>query len=125
MSAKIPAGPIQGPGPSTAKTIQGAADQSWKGIEGVSQPPANTAAEALARDPRKTPINPKLGPQRRKGVPRLERLRAAAKKGGKRTAELYGKEFCEGRSQRGGQSCLVRYGREYYRAIRRLRGRYE
>ena len=45
----------------------------------------------------------------------------AGKKGAKRVVQLYGKEFCEQRAVRGGQATLERYGREYYRAIRRLR----
>jgi hypothetical protein len=113
------------PGPSSAEAVQGPAEQSWYGIEGAGKPPASTAAEALARDPRKHPINTKLKPERGMGVSSLERLRAAACKGGKRTAGLYERAFFEGRSQRDGQSCLVRYGREYYLAIRRLRVRYE
>lgn len=52
---------------------------------------------------------------------RLAQIKAAAKKGGKKTARLYGKKFKEERAQLGGQACLLQYGREYYRTIRAMR----
>lgn len=51
--------PVPQPGP-TAPSLQKVANQSWYGVAGVSQPPAQTPQEALARDPRKSPTNPKL-----------------------------------------------------------------
>lgn len=38
--------------------------------------------------------------------------------GGLKVASLYGEEFFQERSSKGGQACLRRYGREFYRAIR-------
>jgi hypothetical protein len=52
---------------------------------------------------------------------RLEQIREAAKKGGRKTARLYGKKFKEARATAGGQACLLRYGREYYVALRAMR----
>ncbi len=49
------------------------------------------------------------------------RSREAGIKGGKKVAEMYGQAFCEERAQKGGQATLVRYGRQYFRAIRKLR----
>jgi hypothetical protein len=51
--------PAPTPGP-TSPSLQKVADQSWYGIAGVSQPPAQTPQEAIKRDPRKNPTNPKL-----------------------------------------------------------------
>lgn len=48
----------------------------------------------------------------------MAKIKRAAKLGGKKTASLYGKEYCEERAQKGGQACLARYGREFFRAIR-------
>jgi len=52
---------------------------------------------------------------------RLEQIRAAAQKGGRKTSRLYGKKFKEERASAGGQACLLRYGREYYQSIRAMR----
>ena len=52
---------------------------------------------------------------------RLAQIKAAASKGGKKTARLYGKKFKEERASAGGQACLLRYGREYYQNIRQMR----
>lgn len=52
---------------------------------------------------------------------RLEQIRAAAQKGGRKTSRLYGKKFKEERASAGGQACLLRYGRDFYRNIRALR----
>jgi hypothetical protein len=45
--------------------------------------------------------------------------RMNARKGGLRTARLYGKEFVEERARTAGQTCLMRYGRDFYRNIRK------
>ena len=59
---------------------------------------------------------------------RLERNRKNASKGGTRTAELHGQvtdengqTFVERRATAGGNTCLMRYGRDFYRSIRAMR----
>lgn len=48
------------PGPTNSKAMQSVANQSWYGSCGVSKPAAQSAQEALARDPRHNPISAKL-----------------------------------------------------------------
>lgn len=52
---KIYPQPVPGP---TAPSLQKVADQSWYGVAGVSAPPAQTPAEAIARNPTKNPTCP-------------------------------------------------------------------
>jgi hypothetical protein len=44
-------------------------------------------------------------------------LLEAAAKGGRKTSRLHGKKFKENRAQSGGQTCLLRYGRDFFRSI--------
>lgn len=50
---------------------------------------------------------------------RIEKLRAAASKGGKKAAEMMTEEQRTERATKGGISTLARYGSEYYASIRR------
>ena len=52
---------------------------------------------------------------------KIETNRKNGKKGGERVAALYGAQFKEERARTAGQTCLMRYGREFYRNIRQLR----
>jgi uncharacterized protein len=52
---------------------------------------------------------------------RAEQFREIGKKGGQKVAEKYDEVFFQSRSSKGGQSCLRRYGRDFYRAIRMKR----
>jgi hypothetical protein len=52
---------------------------------------------------------------------KIEQNRKNGAKGGERTAEIHGSRFLEERAARGGQTCLLRYGREFYRSIRAMR----
>ena len=54
-------------------------------------------------------------------VDRILQRKKAGVKGGHAVAVKHGQEFCDIRAQKGGQTCLERYGREYYKAIRKLR----
>lgn len=47
--------------------------------------------------------------------------RKNGKKGGEKVAQLYGAQFKEERARTAGQTCLMRYGREFYRSIRQMR----
>jgi len=59
---------------------------------------------------------------REKGAVRFQGvLSEAAAKGGKKTSRLHGKKFKEDRAQKGGQACLLRYGRDFFRSIRAMR----
>jgi hypothetical protein len=51
----------------------------------------------------------------------VEQCRTAGSKGGKKTARLHGKQFKEARAQKGGQACLLRYGRSFFQQIRAMR----
>jgi hypothetical protein len=52
---------------------------------------------------------------------RIEQNRKNGQNGGERTAEIHGSAFLERRAARGGQTCLMKYGRDFYRSIRSLR----
>jgi len=50
---------------------------------------------------------------------RILQNRLNGRKGGQKTAQMYGKEFTEERARIAGNTCLMRYGREFYRNIRK------
>lgn len=52
---------------------------------------------------------------------KIEQNRKNAKKGGEQTAKLLTDEQQENRARAGGQTCLLRYGRDFYRSIRAMR----
>lgn len=52
---------------------------------------------------------------------RIETNRKNASRGGERTAEIMSSADLERRASKGGQTCLLRYGREFYRSIRAMR----
>jgi hypothetical protein len=55
----------------------------------------------------------------------VQLCRKSGSKGGKTTAQLHGPDFCERRAQLGGQSLVLRYGKNYMRALvlRRYQGK--
>lgn len=52
---------------------------------------------------------------------KIEQNRKNGKLGGEKTAEIHGAAFKEERARAGGQTCLMRYGRDFYKSIRALR----
>lgn len=52
---------------------------------------------------------------------RLQQARAAGRKGGRATARRHGEGFRQERARAGGLACLMRYGKNYFRDIRRRR----
>jgi hypothetical protein len=52
---------------------------------------------------------------------KIEQNRKNGKLGGEQTARLHGADFCEERARVAGQTCLLKYGREFYRSIRAMR----
>lgn len=52
---------------------------------------------------------------------KIEQNRKNGQKGGQRVAEIHGEKFLEDRARAGGQTCLMRYGRDFYRSIRMMR----
>lgn len=62
-----------------------------------------------------------MGIRKKGDLPFQGTLSVAAAKGRKKTSRLYGKRFKEDRAQKGGQACLLRYGRDFFRSIRAMR----
>ena len=52
---------------------------------------------------------------------KIAQNRKNGKKGGEQTAKLATEQELEDRARAGGQTCLLRYGREFYRSIRAMR----
>lgn len=52
---------------------------------------------------------------------RIEQNRKNGKKGGECSAKRLSSEEREERARTGGQTCLLRYGRDFYRSIRAMR----
>jgi len=52
---------------------------------------------------------------------KIEQNRKNGQKGGQRVAEIHGAQFCEERARQGGNTCLMRYGKNFYRSIRMMR----
>lgn len=52
---------------------------------------------------------------------KIEQNRKNGKKGGDQTASVITVEQAEERARLGGQTCLMRYGKDFYRSIRAMR----
>lgn len=52
---------------------------------------------------------------------RIEQNRKNGKKGGEQTARTMDAQEKEDRARAGGQTCLLTYGRDFYRSIRAMR----
>lgn len=52
---------------------------------------------------------------------KIEQNRKNAKRGGEQTAKILSQEQLEDRARAGGQVCLIRYGRDFYKSIRAMR----
>lgn len=52
---------------------------------------------------------------------RATQFKTIGKKGGDKVAQMYDEEFFQQRSSKGGRACLLRYGSDFYRAIRMRR----
>jgi len=52
---------------------------------------------------------------------KIEQNRKNASKGGEQTAKNLSQEQVEDRARAGGQTCLMRYGRDFYRSIRAMK----
>jgi hypothetical protein len=51
----------------------------------------------------------------------MSSFKAKGQKGGKKVSSMYGKAWKEERASKGGNACLMRYGRNFYQAIRAKR----
>lgn len=52
---------------------------------------------------------------------RIEQNRKNGKKGGEQTAKVLTEQQKESRARAGGNTCLLRYGRDFFRSIRAMR----
>lgn len=52
---------------------------------------------------------------------KIEQNRKNAGKGGEQTAKVMTEDAKEDRARAGGQTCLLRYGRDFYKSIRAMR----